>query len=243
MMAEVEIRNERVDDLPLLVTQQDKMGIAEIIDEQISPHWRRQGLSVGRIVVVWLAYILSESDHRLSYVEPWVARHLETLKHTAAAELTVQDFNDDRLGDVLRYLSEDASWRAMERELGARLIRVYRLPQECVRMDKTTVSVYHMQVVAEAILQQHRVTGLLLPTYERQASQRQVRKYKDRPARIAEKVRYQLQVSRDEAAIQGQYRTMGWRLYVTNAPVELLSFSQAVLAYRGAPISNAISPV
>ncbi len=28
---------------------------------------------------------------------------------------------------------------------------------------------------------------------------------------------------------------MGWRLYVTNAPVEQLSFSQAILAYRSAP--------
>jgi hypothetical protein len=47
MMAEVEIRNERVDDLPLLVAQQHKMGMAEIIDENIAPHRRRQGLSVG----------------------------------------------------------------------------------------------------------------------------------------------------------------------------------------------------
>jgi transposase len=92
-----------------------------------------------------------------------------------------------------------------------------------------------LQAAAETILQQHRVTGLLLPTYQRQVSQRQIRKYKDRPARSEEKVRYQLQVRRDEAAIQEQYRTMGWRLYVTNAPVEPLSFSQAVLAYRGAP--------
>ena len=117
-MAEMEIRNERVDDIPLLVTQQHKMGIAEIIDKNITPHWRRQGLSVGQTIVAWLAFILSEADHRLSYVEPWVVRHLETLKHVIAAELTVQDVNDDRLGDILRYLSEDASWRAIERELG-----------------------------------------------------------------------------------------------------------------------------
>jgi transposase len=92
-----------------------------------------------------------------------------------------------------------------------------------------------LQAAAEAILQHHRVTGLLLPTYERQASQRQVRKYKDRPARIEENVRYQIHVSRNETAIQAQYRTMGWRLYALNVSVEQLSFSQAVLAYRGAP--------
>ena len=442
MTAEVEIRNERVDDLPLLIAQQHKMGIAGIIDEHIEPHWHRQGLSIGRTVVAWLAFILSESDHRLSYVEPWVARHHETLKHMIAIDLRVQDFNDDRLRDVLRYLNADASWTAIKQELGGRLIRVYRLPQECMRLDSTTVSVYHdpegteliryghskdqrpdlaqlkvmlgtldpmgaplvtqvvsgnsaddelyipaidqarsvvgqkgllyigdskmealstrahlvgggdyyltplslkgeqaellakliqpvldeeqdvvevyrepvadqeakliasgyessqrqemqvgdelvqwterilvvyspgwakrakrglqgrlrraeekllaltptpgrgkrqydqlapLQAAAEAILQHHRVTGLLLPTYERQVSRRQVRKYKDRPARSEAKVRYQLQVSRHETAIQEQYRTLGWRLYVTNAPQEQLSFSQALLAYRGAP--------
>ena len=44
------------------------------------PHWRRQGLSVGQTIVAWLSFILSESDHRLSYVEPWVAKHEETLE-------------------------------------------------------------------------------------------------------------------------------------------------------------------
>ena len=62
MKAEVEIRNERVDDLPLLVAQQQKMGIAEIIDAVIEPHWRRQGLSVGQTVVAWLAFILSSNS-------------------------------------------------------------------------------------------------------------------------------------------------------------------------------------
>jgi transposase len=441
-MAEVEIQSERVDDIPLLVKQQQKMGLAEIIDEIITPHWRRQGLSVGQTIVAWLAFILSEADHRLSYVEPWVAQHPETLKQLINPVLSVSDFSDDRLGDVLRYLSDDQSWVAIERELGQRTIRVYQLSPECVRLDSTTVSLYHdpkgtellryghskdhrpdlvqlkvmlasldplgaplvtqivsgntaddglylpaveearavlgqsgllyigdskmealstrahiaaggdyyltplslkgsqaelltelvqaalaeeqelvnvyrepvddqepqligqgyeisrlqealvadelvewterllviysptlaqsayrglqgrlqratdkllaltpapgrgkrqydelvpLQTEVEAILQQHRVAGLLQVTYERQVSQRQVRKYKDRPARIEEKVRYQLQLSRDEAAIEAQYRTMGWRLYVLNSPVEQFSLAQAFLAYRGAP--------
>jgi transposase len=441
-MTEVEIQSERVDDLPLLVKQQQKMGMAEIIDAIMTPHWRRQGLSVGQTVVAWLAYILSESDHRLSYVEPWVAKHPETLKRLINPGLRVQDFSDDRLGDVLRYLSHDPSWAAIERELGRRTIRVYQLPQACVRLDSTTVAVYHdpegselirfghskdhrpdlaqlkvmlatldplgaplvtqivsgnkaddglyipavdearqvlgehgllyigdskmealssrahivaggdyyltplslkgsqaellaelvqlaladehqlvcvyrepvdgqerqliaqgyemtrpqesmiadelvewtervlviysptlaqsayrglqgrlqraeeklvaltpapgrgkryydelapLQAEAEAILQQHRVADLLHVTYERQVSRRRVRKYKERPARTEVKVRYQLHLSRDEAAIEAQYRTMGWRLYVLNAPAEQFSLAQAVLAYRGAP--------
>ena len=90
-----------------------------------------------------------------------------------------------------------------------------------------------LQAEVEAILQQHRVAGLLQVSYDRQVSQRQVRKYKDCPARTEVKVRYQLQLSRDETAIEAQYRTMGWRLYVLNAPAEQFSLAQAVLAYRG----------
>ena len=142
-MAEVEIQSERVDDIPLLIKQQQQMGLAEIIDEIITPHWRRQGLSVGQTIVAWLAFILSEADHRLSYVEPWVAQHPETLKQLINPVLSVSDFSDDRLGDVLRYLSDDQSWVAIERELGQRTIRVYQLSPECVRLDSTTVSLYH----------------------------------------------------------------------------------------------------
>jgi hypothetical protein len=36
-MAEVEIQSERIDDLPQLVKQKKKMGVAEIIDAIISP--------------------------------------------------------------------------------------------------------------------------------------------------------------------------------------------------------------
>jgi transposase len=441
-MAEVEIQSERVDDIPLLVRQQQKTGIAEIIDALIEPHWHRQGLSVGQTIIAWLTFVLSQSDHRLSYVGPWVAKHLETLKRLINPTLAVQDFSDDRLGDVLRYLSDDPRWLAVEQELGRRTIRVYQLPQECVRLDSSTVSLYHdpegtelirhghskdqrpdlaqlkvmlatldplgiplvtqvvsgntaddglyipavdqaravlgqrgllyvgdskmealstrahimsggdyyltplslkgaqaellaelvqsalaeeqelvdvyrepvegqepqliaqgyetsrvqealvvgelvqwpervlviysptlaqsayrglqsrlqraeekllaltpapgrgkrqyddlalLQADAEAILQQQRVTDLLRLTYERQVSHRQIRQYQERPARTEEKVRYQLHVDRDEAAIQAQYRTMGWRLYVLHAPAERFSLAQAILAYRGAP--------
>ena len=46
---------------------------------------------------------------------------------------------------------------------------------------------------------------------------------------------YQLHLSRSEAAIEAHYRTLGWCLYVLNAPAEQLSFSEAFLAYRSAP--------
>lgn len=142
-MAEVEIQTERIDDLPLLVAQQQRMGIPAIIDAVIEPHGNRQGLSVGWTVVGWLGFILSEADHRLSFVEPWAASRLRSLQALLPGMGAANDFTDDRLGDILRYLSDDTVWTQIEQQLGQHLVRVYELPQERVRLDSTSAAVYH----------------------------------------------------------------------------------------------------
>jgi transposase len=93
-----------------------------------------------------------------------------------------------------------------------------------------------LQKAAQAILQKHRVEGLLEVHYKREVKRRTIRKYRGRPARTDEQVRYVVvQVTRDHRAIHLARRLMGWRLYVLNAPVEQISLAQAFLAYRGAP--------
>lgn len=54
--------------------------------------------------------------------------------------MSVSDFTDDRLGDVLRYLSDDTDWQAIETEVGQQIIQVYQLPQDRVYTDSTSVS-------------------------------------------------------------------------------------------------------
>ncbi len=92
-----------------------------------------------------------------------------------------------------------------------------------------------LQETAKAILKKHRVEGLLEVHYKREVKRRTIRKYRDRPARTEEQVRYVVQVTRDHSAIHIARRLMGWRLYVTNAPAETFSLAEAVWAYRGAP--------
>ena len=443
-MAEVEIRTERVDDIPLLIRQQQKMGIPDVLNEVIRPHGNRGGLSVGWLVTAWLSYILSEGDHRMSEVEPWAEKQLHTLQALLPEPVGVKDFTDDRLADVLRYLSDDETWEEVETALSRRLIRVYDLHRGAVRLDSTSVAVYHdaegntlfrhghskdhrpdlaqfkvmlgaldplgmpiatlvvagneaddglyvpaiersrpvvgqggrlyigdskmgaratraflqaggdhylmplaqtgkvpelltrllepvwakeqslqpiwapeeegtnarpkllalgfettrrqeaevdgqgvvweervlvvysptlagrarrglqkrlerveeelkaltpprgrgrrqwedldaLQAAVQAILKRRRVEGLLEVTYEREVERRHIRKYGARPARTEERVRYVVHVRRNEEAIREVRRRLGWRLYVTNAPAETLSLTQAVWAYRGAP--------
>ncbi len=64
-MAEAEIRTERVDDIPLLVYQQQKMGIPDVLNEAIHLHGDQEGLSAGWLATVWLSYILSENERTI----------------------------------------------------------------------------------------------------------------------------------------------------------------------------------
>lgn len=61
-------RIERVDDIPLLLAQLAKMAVASRLDQHFPTHGNWQGLSLGEVAVVWLAYVLSEGNHRLNSV-------------------------------------------------------------------------------------------------------------------------------------------------------------------------------
>jgi transposase len=79
----------------------------------------------------------------------------------------------------------------------------------------------------------YRVQGLFACAYQQDVKERQIRKYKDRPARTEREVRFQLTVARQHAAIAAAEDHMGWRIYATNAPQSDLTLDQAVWAYRG----------
>lgn len=83
------------------------------------------------------------------------------------------------------------------------------------------------------IEKQYQVQGLFAYEYHQEVSERQVRGYQGRPARIERQVRFALTVSRQQAAIAAAEFQMGWRIYATNAPQRDLSLAQAVWAYRG----------
>src|SRR6266404_5779578 len=136
------IRTERVDDLPLLLAQMQRMGIASLLDAHFPTHGNRQGLSLGTVTTLWLTHVHAPADHRMNRVQPWAERRLETLRGCSDPSLQVRDLGDDRLADVLRHLSDDERWRAFEQELTGHLVRVYDLHADCVRLDSTTASSY-----------------------------------------------------------------------------------------------------
>src|SRR5947199_2627724 len=136
------ITTERVDDIPLLLAQMQRMDLALLRDAHFPMHGNREGLSLGVVTTIWFTHILSQADHRMNRVQPWAERRLETLRACSDATLEVRDLGDDRLADVLRHLSDDERWRAFEGELTGQLVRVYDLRADCVRLDSTTASSY-----------------------------------------------------------------------------------------------------
>jgi transposase len=136
------IFTERVDDIPLLLEQMQRMELPTLIDQHFPAHGNWKGLSVGWVSTIWLSSILSRGDHRLTHVEPWVAKRLWTLETATDQDVERLDFTDDRLDIVLRHLSDDSRWAAFESHLNQHTIRVDDLSTERVHVDSTTASAY-----------------------------------------------------------------------------------------------------
>ena len=132
--------SERVDDIPLLLAELERMGVSDSLDTYFPTHGNWKGLSLGSVTSIWLSHILSEGDHRLNHVEEWAVHRLESLRCCTGELVGRLDFTDDRLALILRELSKDASWDNFECALNGTLLRVYALTPEVVRLDSTSAS-------------------------------------------------------------------------------------------------------
>ncbi len=142
-MDELQVEIEQVDDLPLLAAMLTSMRVADVLDRVFPRHGNWRGLSLGKLAEGWLMYILSESDHRMNQVEAWAERHQQTLSWVLGEKVSSKDFTDDRLGALLTYLGKDDLWEEAEDAFNQHHLRVFALPTEVVRLDSTTVAVYH----------------------------------------------------------------------------------------------------
>ena len=117
MKPEITITTERIDDFPLLLEVMIRLGLPGLIDQRLKRHGLHQGLSWGWIAAIWLAHILTESDHRKLPVRAWVRQAGETIERITGMKVGELDFTDDRLTLLLRRFSKPATWQAIETEL------------------------------------------------------------------------------------------------------------------------------
>src|SRR6266702_6888149 len=141
--SELVIITARVDDGAFLIGQMSTMGLPEVLDRHSPRPWTQRGRSWGWTAVMWLAYIVTEGDHRKVLVETYLKGMQHTLSHLTAQVIEPLDLSDDRLSHLLTHLSKPAYWYQIEHDLNARSIEVHALPQDVIRCDATTVSGDH----------------------------------------------------------------------------------------------------
>jgi transposase len=141
---QLSVITERIDDVVLLLHVMMQMELPKRLNDHLPRHWKQEGLDWGWVIVIWLAYILSEGDHRKVVVREWVQQQQTMIEQVCGLTLRETDFTDDRLGIVLSKLSAASTWAAIETELNRQTIEIYALPSDCVRLDATTVSGHHL---------------------------------------------------------------------------------------------------
>ena len=128
---------ERIDDIPVIWDKLDSLEISNLVDTHFPVHGNRQGASLGSLTCVFLTYILSQSDHRLSHVEDWYSTLENSFRYlTKNDSLNRLDFTDDRLGLLLDAFSEDTHYEAFEESLNRHIVSVYCLNKDTLN-DKT----------------------------------------------------------------------------------------------------------
>ena len=144
----------------------------------------------------------------------------------------------ERVVVVYTHEAAEAQVRGVEQRLATATAKLQALTPPRARAVRQFTTEADVVAAAEAIVRQHRVEGLLTYSFERQVETQEKllgrgRAGINRPTHTVERVRYQItSVSRSEAAINAHCDTLGWRVYLTNAPLAQLSLQDVVLTYR-----------
>lgn len=127
MSGEFSVSVMSVDDIPFLYSIIEDYKVGSWLDHHLSTHGNWLGASPGTILSVWLCYLLTEQDHRLSPVESWVSARLPLLQClTGSADLRSLDFTDDKLAHLLGCFSKEALWDSFIVSIERDMLSVYR---------------------------------------------------------------------------------------------------------------------
>jgi transposase len=102
---QLEVQIEPVEDIPVLIAKLERMNVQKLIGRHFMPHGNWRGCQVGQVVQVWLTYVLTEGDHRLSHLQEWVKGREKILSACLKTDIRAEDFSDDRLEIVLDLLA------------------------------------------------------------------------------------------------------------------------------------------
>jgi transposase len=130
----------------------ETLNLRKLINDHFKLHKNWTGIDKGFIVCVWLSYIISRCDHRLSCLEDWVREHELSLSTQLGQRIDIKDFTDDRLGKILDDFSDSDRWRPFEISVNKHLLRVYDITGRSIQLD-ATIGQSFGKVVSDGLLQ------------------------------------------------------------------------------------------
>src|SRR3954449_9711495 len=148
------LRVEAVADLPVLWATFQRLDLPATLDRHFPTplHWKGS-LTPGEVLAVWLLFLVSQGDHCLNHVQPWVAQQQGVLSALLGQPVRPTHAHDDRLADWLTRLGRGDAFAALERDLNQHTVRVYQLPTDLVRIDTTTANSYAEVLSERGLLQ------------------------------------------------------------------------------------------
>src|SRR4051812_41889941 len=119
------LRVEAVADLPVLWATFQRLDLPATLDRPspAPPHCKGP-LTPGDVLAVWLLVLVSQGDHCLQHVQPWVAQHQGVLSALLGPPVLPPPAHDHRLADGLTRLSRGDAFAARERERNQHTLRV-----------------------------------------------------------------------------------------------------------------------
>ena len=129
-----------------------ELKVRELINSRYPVHANWRGIDKGFIVCVWISYIISASDHRLSALEDWVKEHELSLSLQLGESIHVKDFTDDRLGKILDNFSDEGKWNKFEIASNQQFIQVYDIKGRTIQLD-ATIGQSFGKIVEDGLLQ------------------------------------------------------------------------------------------
>jgi transposase len=132
-------------------------------------------------------------------------------------------------------MSSDKLGRRQQQGLAARLQRTEQALRKLKPDTKTELA--HLMAQSQALLMRNDVGAYLDVTWAPHTKQtkhylKRGRHGPDSPFEMVETTTWQLQITRNDDAIEAFNQLAGWRLYVTNAPVARLDLNGALTCYR-----------
>jgi transposase len=148
----METKIETIGGLPLITSLLKELEIRKLINDHYKLHGNWSGSDKGLIVSIWILYILSECDHRLSVMEDWVEDHQLILGQEFGQKIDRKDFTDDRLGKLLDEFSVTERWDPFELSVNQQMLQVYEIKGGIIQLD-ATIGQSFGQVVEDGLLQ------------------------------------------------------------------------------------------